>query len=154
MKHLTWFCPAMMSVMVLLSARVGWTLGCTTRATPIAFGIYQPLLGTDAVSVSTITYTCSGVKGRVRIGLSSGDSGSFNARVMNQEGKKLEYNLYLDPTGLSVWGDGTGGSQVYTANNPADGAVVNLIVYGRVQAGQQAVTAGIYHDSVSVFIDP
>ena len=110
-----------------------WAPGCIASATPIAFGTYQPLHPADAVSVSTITYSCTAVKGRVRVSLSRGESGAFLRRVMHLGNKRLEYNLYLDPTGVSIWGDGSGGSQVYITSNPPNGASVNLTVYGRIR---------------------
>lgn len=130
-----------------------WASGCIASATPIAFGTYQPLHPADAVSVSTITYSCTGVKGRVRVSLSRGESGAFLRRVMHLGNKRLEYNLYLDPTGVSIWGDGSGGSQVYITSNPPNGASVNLTVYGRIQA-RQGAPAGMYRDNVFVVIDP
>jgi spore coat protein U-like protein len=137
---------------LLGGANGAWALGCVVSATPIAFGTYRALHPSDAVSVATITYTCSGVRGRVRIGLSRGDSGSFGIRV-HQGDKILEYNLFMDPTGTIVWGDGTGGSQVYTTDRRANGSSINLIVYGRIQAGQPAAT-GLYRDNILVIVDP
>jgi spore coat protein U-like protein len=141
------------AMMILGTADKSWALGCVASATPIAFGIYQPLHPDDGVSVSTITYSCTGVKGRVRIGLSRGDSGNFARRVMHQGNRKLEYNLYMDATLLSVWGDGSGGSEVYIANAPANNAPVSLIVYGRISSRQDA-HFGMYQDNVLVTIDP
>jgi spore coat protein U-like protein len=134
-------CTATTVLAILLGGANGaWALGCVVSATPIAFGTYRPLHPSHAVSVATITYTCSGVRGRVRIGLSRGDSGSFGIRVMHQGDKMLEYNLFMDLTGTIVRGDGTVGSQVYTTDRPANGSSINLIVYGRIQAGQPAAT--------------
>jgi spore coat protein U-like protein len=142
------------SLAILLAGANGaWALGCVVSATPIVFGTYRPLHPSDAVSIATITYTCSGVRGRVRIGLSRGDSGSFGIRVMHQGDKMLEYNLFMDPTGTIVWGDGTGGSQVNTTDRPANGSSINLIVYGRIHAGQPAAT-GLYRDNIFVIVDP
>jgi spore coat protein U-like protein len=138
---------------LLAGANGAWALGCVVSATPIVFGTYRPLHPSDAVSIATITYTCSGVRGRVRIGLSRGDSGSFGIRVMHQGDKMLEYNLFMDPTGTIVWGDGTGGSQVNTTDRLANGSSINLIVYGRIHAGQPAAT-GLYRDNIFVIVDP
>jgi spore coat protein U-like protein len=143
-----------LAILVLFGETGGtWAMGCVASATPIVFGTYQPLHPADAVSVSTITYTCTGVKGRVRIGLGRGDSGSFARRVMHNGSRKLGYNLYLDATGVSIWGDGSGGSQVYIANGPVNGAPVSLTVYGRIQARQDA-PSGMYRDSIFITIDP
>jgi spore coat protein U-like protein len=147
-------CAALLAAAILMGAPTHcWASGCMASATPIAFGAYQPLHPADAVSVSTITYSCTGVKGRVRISLSRGESGTFARRVMHLGNKRLEYNLYLDPTGVSIWGDGSGGSQVYITSDPTNGAPVNLTVYGRIEA-RQGAPAGMYRDNVFVVIDP
>jgi spore coat protein U-like protein len=141
------------AMMTLGTADRAWAGGCVASATPIAFGTYQALHPEDGVSVSTITYSCTGVKGRVRIGLSRGDSGNFVRRVMHQGNRKLEYNLYMDATMVSIWGDGSGGSQLYIASAPANNAPVTLTVYGRINARQDA-HSGMYQDDVFVTIDP
>jgi spore coat protein U-like protein len=142
------------AAMILLGAADrAWALGCVASATPIAFGTYQPLHPDDGVSVSTITYSCTGVKGRVRIGLSRGDSGNFARRVMHQGNHKLEYNLYMDASLVSIWGDGSGGSQLYITSAPANNAPVTLTVYGRINARQDA-HSGMYQDNIFVTIDP
>ncbi len=143
----------MVAAVLLIAAGKASGSGCVASATGIAFGTYQPLHPADTVSVSMITYSCTGVKGRVRIALSRGESGTFARRIMHQGNRKLEYNLYLDATGTSIWGDGSGGSQIYVANGPPDGAPVNLIVYGRVQARQDA-SSGLYRDIIFVTIEP
>jgi spore coat protein U-like protein len=149
----SYYAPSVALAILLGAPSYCRAAGCIASAAPIAFGTYQPLHSADAVSVSTITYSCTGVKGRVRIGLSRGESGTFARRIMHLGNKRLEYNLYLDPTGVSIWGDGSGGSQVYLTSNPPNGAPVNLTVYGRIGA-RQGAPAGIYRDNVFVAIDP
>ena len=151
-----WRCyyAALMALAILLGVpSYCRAAGCIASATPVAFGTYHPLHSADAVSVSTITYSCTGVKGRVRISLSRGESGTFARRIMHLGNKRLEYNLYLDPTGVSISGDGSGGSQVYLTSNPPNGAPVNLTVYGRIGA-RQGAPAGMYRDNVFVAIGP
>lgn len=59
----------------------------------------------------------------------------------------LSYNLYIDPTRLLVWGDGSG--LTTTVTNLALSA--DHTVYGRIPA-QQNVTAGSYADLIVVTV--
>jgi spore coat protein U domain-containing protein, fimbrial subunit CupE1/2/3/6 len=141
------------AVFAILTASVhpAHAAGCVVNASPVVFGNYDPIRPGDLPIVSTISYSCSGIKTRVRIGLTKGNSESFRARIMRRGNRKLEYNLYLDPTGTGVWGDGSEGTQVYIAPPPPNGASVTLHVYGRIRSNQD-VSAGGYRDRVSVTV--
>jgi spore coat protein U-like protein len=142
-------------VALVLSAIVGmqnvraFASGCEINASPIVFGSYDSIHTADLVTVGTLTLSCSGVHGPVKIELTAGDSHNFRQRVMHLGNSQLGYNLYIDATATSVWGDGSAGSQAYTIAAPADGAVVRVAVYGRAQSRQDAI-AGAYRDNVSV----
>ncbi len=62
----------------------------------------------------------------------------------------LNYNLYLDAARTSIWGDGTGGTALFTVAIPS-GKAVNVTIFGRIPAGQD-VAAGSYSDSIVVTI--
>ncbi len=64
----------------------------------------------------------------------------------------LTYNLYRNAGRTNIWGDGTGGTSVYTRANPPNDSNVNLTIYGRIPA-QQDVSAGNYSDTVSAVIN-
>jgi spore coat protein U-like protein len=64
----------------------------------------------------------------------------------------LTYNLYLDAARTIVWGDGSGGSQMYLSNNPPKSADVQLTVYGKIDSFQD-VSAGSYADTVTVTVN-
>ncbi|MBB3047521.1 spore coat protein U-like protein [Litorivivens lipolytica] len=70
---------------------------------------------------------------------------------MSSGANSLNYNLYTDPTYLTVWGDGNGG----TATVPGAIGVLLLpidhVVYGRIPAGQNSA-AGNYSDTISVTV--
>ena len=70
-------------------------------------------------------------------------------RGVNDE---VAYNIYLDNNRRTIWGDGTGGTSVYSKNTSADNAVQTVPVYGRMPAGQHA-TGGAYADMVVITID-
>jgi spore coat protein U-like protein len=124
---------------------------CMVGTTPIAFGMYNPLRHADLPSVAMLHYRCVGSVRRLEIGLTPGTSGSLRTRTMRRGKEVLKYNLYLDAAGSQVWGDGTGGSQMYIVNSPASGNYVNIPVYGRV-FGNQNDAAGGYHDDVSIIV--
>jgi len=92
-----------------------------------------------------VTFQCTwGVN--IIVTLSKGSSAVFDPRTMRNGAEVLSYNLYQDATYQTIWGDGTGGSQTYTAL----ATVVfptTVTVYGRVPAGQN-VGVGSYSDAV------
>lgn len=150
MSFARWISAMLAALTLLLAiARDASAFGCAVNATSIAFGSYRSLRPGDLVSLGTISYTCTGTRGRISIALSQGSGQSVSLRSMRQGAKSLSYNLYLDPTGTSIWGDGTDGSQVYVARGSADGVTVRLMVYGKVPP-RQDVPAGEYRDAVTV----
>jgi spore coat protein U-like protein len=62
-------------------------------------------------------------------------------------GNLLSYNLYLDPTRLTIWGDGS----ATTGTVSGTGITGSYTVYGRIPARQNAVV-GIYADIVTVTV--
>ena len=71
---------------------------------------------------------------------------------MTKGGEALGYNLYMDASRTTIWGDGTSGTSAYSRNNPPNGTNVSLPVYGRVGAAQD-VSAGTYSDTVLATIN-
>jgi spore coat protein U-like protein len=61
----------------------------------------------------------------------------------------LTYNLYLDPTHLTIWGDGSSGTG--TVSGTGTGANVGTPVYGRIPPGQNA-SVGSYSDVITVTV--
>ncbi len=64
----------------------------------------------------------------------------------------LNYNLYLDAARTTIWGDGTGGTQVYSNANPPNNTNVTVTIYGRIPASQD-VSAGSYTNTVTATIN-
>jgi len=124
----------------------------------VAFGIYNPLPGTVADAVGSITTTCDvtlGLLSTYTVALSQGNSGSYSPRKMSSGGNTLNYNLYIDSARTSVWGDGTGGSVIVS-----DATLLGLLghfvrpynIYGRILASQQGTHPGNYTDSIMVIV--
>ena len=117
---------------------------CSISTTGVAFGSYDVFVGTPRTSTGTITYSCT-VGLSIRIELGMGSSGTYAARTMRQASEALDYNLYRDSNYATVWGDGSGGTGVFTGTTLL--APGNVTVYGRLPAGQN-VSAGAYSDTV------
>ena len=125
---------------------------CTISATSVNFGNYNVFNGAAVDSTGTITYTCNSHATNITISLSKGASTSYNQRIMIKGAEALTYNLFTDAAKTSVWGDGTGGTSVYSRTNPPNNTNVNLTVYGQIPPGQD-VSAGTFSDTVSATIN-
>jgi spore coat protein U-like protein len=140
-------------------------------ATYFPFGYYDPFLPNDMDVQSQISYRCyqtddvvltsrltkrpsvraSTPKTNVEISISRGTSGTYDRRMrgINDE---VSYNLYLDSNRRTIWGDGTGGTSVFSKNTFADNVVQVIPIYGRMPAGQDARGAA-YADILVITID-
>jgi spore coat protein U-like protein len=125
---------------------------CTITTTAVSFGSYNVFAGSADDGTGQITYRCTGSPPPlVTIHLDKGGSASFTPRQMRFGSETLNYNLYLDSTRTTIWGDGTGGTQVYSQANPPNGLNIILSVFGRIPAGQD-VSAGTYSATVTATI--
>jgi spore coat protein U-like protein len=116
---------------------------CTLGVVNVSFGAYDSLSLVDSEIVGSIIASCD-VESNAEVTLSSG-AGSFEARRMQSATDSLFYNLYLDPTRLVIWGDGSPGTGVLSFN----GFGATFPVYGRIPA-RQSVPAGSYADTIIV----
>jgi spore coat protein U-like protein len=129
--------------------------GCTIETRPVSFGEYNPSDNRPVEDRGEVIYTCGTDNQHhpvrnIRIEISRGLSGSFD-RAMISLGDRLRYNLYLDSTHRTVWGDGSSGTEYYYDKNPPDRRSVTVSVYGRIPEGQD-VRAGQYVDAPVVRI--
>lgn len=101
-----------------------------------------PLTCTPAIAMGTVAYTIS---------ISTGSSGSFSPRTLQRVGGggSLTYDVYIDPTRLVIWGDGTLGTGTVSG---VCGGDCDVFAYGRIP-GAQIVPAGSYADDVMVTVD-
>jgi spore coat protein U-like protein len=125
---------------------------CTINITAVAFGTYNVFSGSADDATGRITYRCTAPRPPlVRIELDKGGAPTFNPRQMRRSSETLNYNLYLDSTRSTIWGDGTGGTQTYTRALPPPNQNINVNVYGRIPPGQD-VSAGSYTATVTATI--
>ncbi|MDO8684810.1 MAG: spore coat U domain-containing protein [Armatimonadota bacterium] len=124
---------------------------CTISTTPVSFGNYNVFSVTPLDTTGTVTYRC-GTERNIRISLNRGGAATFNPRRMLKGSEALNYNLYRDAARTTIWGDGTGGTQVYFDANPPNNQNVTVNIFGRIPAGQD-VTAGSYTNTITATID-
>lgn len=126
---------------------------CTISTTGVSFGNYDVFNAAPTDTTGSVTYNCLlGIP--VQINLTKGSAASFTPRTMTKGAETFAYNLYLDAARSTVWGDGTGGTSVYTRSLSLLDINSNIIVtiYGRIPA-RQDVSAGAYTDTVTAVIN-
>jgi len=126
---------------------------CTISATGVNFGNYDVFTAAADDSTGTITLRCGNADNHVTVTLSRGSSGTFSPRRMAKAGgEQLAYNVYTDATRTTIWGDGTGGTSIYSQANPPNNQDVVVTVYGRIPASQD-VSVGSYTDTLVATIN-
>ena len=118
---------------------------CTLDVVGLNFGDYDPFSSQDIDITASIAVSCD-VESSYEIALSTG-FGSYTARLLTNGPNLLSYNLFVDPTRLTVWGDGSPGTSTVSSQSVS----ADLPVYGRIPAGQNA-HLGSYGDSVTITI--
>ncbi|MDB2668233.1 spore coat protein U domain-containing protein [Luminiphilus sp.] len=129
-------------------------MSCTISAGAMTFASYDPTAAADNDATATITSTCTtggaavitmGQGGRAQVG--STDAIPLRAMFNGDEGapEDLDYHLYSDSAGGTVWGNTEGTGKAITA----DGTAQNFTAYGRIPKNQ-TVGAGSFSDSVAV----
>ena len=134
------------SASLTVSATV--TQNCTITTTPVNFGAYDPVSANATApldGLGSVVVTCT--RGAAaKVALSTGSNAEGTTRRMSQGAAAyLAYELYKDPSRLTVWGD-----TLDTALDiPAAPSRIarTYTVYGRVAAAQDA-TVGAYTDTV------
>jgi spore coat protein U-like protein len=144
--------PALAAVLcaaVLWPATV-WAAPCSISTVPVGFPEYDPLTFGPTDGSGTISYSCN-EKWVVRIELSPGGGNACVPwRTMTGPGDTLLYNLYLDPTRQTVWGNGSASTSAWT--RPANGGKSGTVtIYARIPP-RQDVAVGAYSDSVTVTV--
>lgn len=146
------------ALLFAVAAPAAAAVTCTLSAPAMAFGPYDVFAATQITSSSTITVTCT-LTGNANttvngsLALSTGSSGTYVQRTMKSGANALGYNLYTSAALTTVWGDGTGATQVVagslTLTTAARVQTVMLDVFGAVPALQDA-KVGVYNDNVTM----
>jgi len=125
---------------------------CSVTANDLGFGNYTPGLG-NITSTSTINVNCTNSTA-FDVHLSTGSSASYAQRQMLNGANILEYNLYLENTHTTVWGDTTGGTGEATGTGSGMATPVAFTVYGQLldSANNQNAPPGAYSDTITVTV--
>jgi spore coat protein U-like protein len=130
-----------------LALSVARSANCTVSTSGLNFGTYDVFSSLNDDITATITVNCTKNKS-YSISLSSG-SGTFGSRTLTGTLGALNYNLFLDATHLTIWGDGSSGTSTFSGTGT--GANIGTPVYGRIPA-RQNVRMGTYSDLVTVTV--
>lgn len=144
--------PLVWALVLVLAASAQAHAGCTVSSSQLVFGVYQPLsfagrFGSVAVtSMATVSVTCDRESGLAGHTLTLGPSpvgGHIGMRYLAHSGggNPMLFNVYTDPTHLTVWGDGSSGATL--RHGALDGHVQHT-VYGKIPAGQNTLQAGSF----------
>jgi spore coat protein U-like protein len=132
-----------------------WAASCSITSPTLAFGSYDPLLGTAddttvAIQVSCVRTVLPSETANYTLTSSVGNGANYATRVMLKGAEQLTYNVYRNTGRSQIWGNGTGGSTTitgsFTLNNNATRSQ-NHTLYGRIPALQD-ITAGTYNDTL------
>ena len=118
----------------------------------VNFGAYDVFNTTPTDSTGSMTYTCVSLLSTITIDLSKGSGSGYIPRRMHKGSDHMDYNLYLDASFVTVWGDGTGGSSRYGPVTPPLASPVTVTIYGRIPALQN-IKAGSYMDTIVATIN-
>jgi spore coat protein U-like protein len=88
----------------------------------------------------------------IAVDLSKGSSPTYTPRTMLNGLIAMNYNLYIDPFGLLIWGDGTGGSFSSGPFGVSNNQTVTLTIYGQIPAGQD-LPPGSYGDTITASVN-
>jgi spore coat protein U-like protein len=133
-------------------------LDCNVSSTGVAYGVYDPNSSSPTNATGNVHVSCTvllaSVLSQINIRLSTGSSGTFANRKMSGGADQLNYNLYKDASHTTVWGDGTGGTGIFTDNLliAVLGTSVDHTIYGSIPPGQY-VAAGSYADTITVTVE-
>jgi spore coat protein U-like protein len=136
-----------LACVLVIAVPVARSANCTVSTSGLNFGTYDVFSSVNDDITATITVNCT--KNRAySISLSSG-SGTFGSRTLTGTAGALTYNLFLDATHLTIWGDGSSGTGTFSGT--ATGASIGTPVYGRIPA-RQNVHVGAYSDLITVTV--
>jgi spore coat protein U-like protein len=143
---------SLLGAAAMLAVAAAAEAACTISTTGVSFGTYNVFSGSPDDATGKIRFRCTAPRPPlVTIQLDKGGSPSFTPRQMRRGSETLSYNLYLDSTRTTIWGDGTGGTQTFTQSLPPTNQTINVNVFGRIPAGQD-VSAGAYSATVTATI--
>ncbi|HEY9694162.1 MAG TPA: spore coat U domain-containing protein [Oculatellaceae cyanobacterium] len=116
----------------------------------VNFGTYNIFNSSPTTTLGSISYQCTGAT-TVTIDLSRGNANSYTPRQMVKGSDALIYNLFLDSSYSTIWGDGTGGTSHHVSVSPSSNTSVNVPIFGSIPARQNP-SVGYYTDTITVTV--
>jgi spore coat protein U-like protein len=126
---------------------------CTANIASLNFGEYHNLAGQDLKTQVPVSISCAGASSTqvsYTVALTQGISGNYFTRTLQSAtnpNQKLLYNLFVDPTLKTMWGDGNQGTAVLSGICLTN-TTCTQTVYAYIPAGQRAANVGEYHDDI------
>lgn len=143
--------PATAQTLGTMAATADVTANCQVNSSGITFGGTDVIDGaahsmTGAVNVMCTTDTAWTATANAGLG----NEATITNRKMQSGGNSLNYSLFTDTAGTTLWGDGTTGS---TIGGTGTGQFVATAITGVIPANQTTVPAGTYTDTVTVTVN-
>jgi spore coat protein U-like protein len=136
--------------------------GCSVSSSGLPFGAYQPLtisgvlISVAVTSNASVSVVCTGIVagGAYTIGLGpsltgSGDRISTRYLANSSGGADMAFNVYHDPSYLTIWGNDATAS-VISGSIPTGDSNQSHTVYGKIPAGQHTLKAGSFSASLTM----
>lgn len=130
-----------------ISSSVVVTQGCyISNVGNIDFGSIDGNFANEKNSNGSVSVVCT-LDTTYAIGLGGGlHADGEQRRLADAENKAfINYNLYLDPSYSSPWGEIGSGNE---KNGIGNATSQTHTVYASIPSGQQAVSAGVYNDTI------
>lgn len=159
---------ALLALAACLVAPCAWAAAgdnCTVIVTGVNFGTYDPTTGIAVTGQGQFQIDCNRNDTDVTISLGTGGSNSYASRRMQNGTDFLYYNLYLDPSHSTIFGNGTSGSSTVmcrtglgntqngcTGSNPAGSTRRTVRPFYGLMPASQNVGSGLYTDTVTYTI--
>lgn len=129
---------------------------CTISAANLSFGAYDPVVANKTAPLdvnTTVTVLCTKGSTGVTVGLDLGTHAAAGSRFMSNGTDSLQYELYSDSAGGTVWSNAGAGLVTWPVFGPIGaGAGTPHTVFGRIPAGQD-VSVGSYADVVTATVN-
>ncbi len=126
---------------------------CSVTATPLVFGTFS---GSRVDAAGSVSVTCNGNGNNnpATVTLSEGGSNTFLDRFMFHGFDELHYNLYIDGTYSTIWGNGLGETQLKFLQfdfRQIGNVTESAPIFGRIPF-QALPAAGSYADTIIVTV--
>ena len=134
-----------------MAATADITPDCQVNSTGITFGGTNVIDGAAHTMTGAVNVKCTfdtAWTASANAGL--GTDATITTRKMQSGTDSLNYSLFTDTAGTTLWGDGTTGS---TIGGTGTGQFVATNITGVIPANQTTLRAGSYADTVTVTVN-